>query len=65
MRLHDELAFAGVRQELLAQFTGPCRGCDNGVQVLFRAFGVHRREIGVAENAGQQVVEIVGDAAGQ
>src|SRR5579884_1000759 len=63
-----KLAFAGVRQQLAGQGRGLLPGFDDiadvAVQGVIRAhFAEH--QAGVADDAGQQIVEVVRDSAGQ
>ncbi len=65
--LDDEFALAGVGQHLLAEFRGPL-SCDlDGIDVAIgrRSLGKFQPgHVGVTQHPHEQIVEIVGDAAG-
>jgi hypothetical protein len=67
-RLDEEAAFAGVGEELLAELGGPERGRLDLADVG-RGWRVGRQlepdEARIAHDAGEQIVEIVRDAAGE
>ncbi len=64
----DDAAAARVGEHLRHQIRGALRAEDDGIGRL-ALVGIRcredRQQVGVAENAGQQVVEIVRDAAGE
>ena len=65
-RLHDEPPTAGIGEHLPAELGGPAGGVLDLPQVVAaRGLGRHlqQRQVGVAEDRREQVVEIVRDAA--
>ncbi len=61
------LALAGIDQHLLAQLGGPPDGDVRLKEMLARgtAWQRHASEVDAAQDGGEDVVEVVGDAAGQ
>jgi hypothetical protein len=67
-RLDDELPLAGVGEHLPGQVGGALGRVLNFLQHRTRhrfRRQLHQRETGVAEHGGQEVVKVMGDAAGQ
>jgi hypothetical protein len=67
--MHGKTAFAGICQHLLAEV-----GCTHGgfldafeksSQFRVGRRDAHLRKVGITENCGKQVIEIVGDSARQ
>ena len=67
-RLDDEAAFAGVGQQLHGQIGGPFGALDDGLDEGLNAIiggQVFAQQARVSQHAGQDVIEIVRDPAGQ
>ena len=67
-RLDDEFAFARVGQHLPRQVGGPAHGLLDNFEIGARRLGgrqTHQGQFGITEDSGEDVVEVVGNSAGQ
>ena len=66
--VQDKPAFTGVGQELARQIGGPFARLHQALQEGTQRAGGRRKveaEAGVSHNAGEEIIEVMGDAAGQ